>query len=223
MLTAITLILATFTAHWDTYTIPAGSMKPTLLVGDYIVATPSTGVPRRGTVVVFDHPLLGLQWVKRVIAVPGDRIAVEDGVPVINGIHADHVDMEPFVEAYTPQGPARTVPRCLQSGLAPGALCDKRQIAETLPGGPTYPVLDLGVFGLDTVAEQVVPDGHVFVMGDNRDNSVDSRLSLARQGVGMVPIANIRARVSFVLISTTGRHFWNPVTLRTARFMVSVQ
>jgi signal peptidase I len=181
-------------------------MEPTLLIGDELLATKfpygygtaslpsfmsfgSSGrvfeaSPKRGDVVVFRWPGDQSQvWVKRVIGLPGDRIALDHGRVIING--------EPV--GMTPDG----------TGFAEnedGSQAKAARFIETLPGGRKHTILKLSSFDpLDNVPETVVPQGHVFVMGDNRDNSADSRVPLRAGGVGMLPIDNLVGRVDAIV------------------------
>ena len=92
-------------------------------------------------------------------------------------------------------------------------------ITETLPTGASYTVLDIGPSALDTVAEQVVPDDTVYVLSDNRDDATDSRIALAAEGLGPVPVTDLRGRAAFVLMSFSGRSVWQVWTWRPERFL----
>jgi signal peptidase I len=181
------------------FNIPAGSMKPTLLVGDYIfVSKYSYGYnrysfpfspplalisgrvlasePERGDVVVFRLPRdPSTDYVKRVIGLPGDRIQMINGVLHINGTPVKREQIEDFVETDN------------------GQEVHVKQWRETLPNGVSHQTLDLIDNGFyDNTKEYLVPAGHYFMMGDNRDNSSDSRIESA---VGYVPAENLIGRV----------------------------
>ncbi len=185
------------------FSIPSGSMQPNLLIGETVIATKwnygysrasapfgllgfikgrkPAAQPRAGDVVVFEHPLQpGVIYVKRVIGMPGNRIAIHGGVLSIDGTTVQLAD------AATAEADA----------VASSAAAKER--IETLPNGASYRILDLQPDSLgDEFAEITVPADTVFVLGDNRDNAVDSRFPQ----LGLVPIENIVGRMSLVLSS----------------------
>jgi signal peptidase I len=230
----VLLVMAAKTAIAEPFYVPSGSMEPTLLIGDELLATkfpygygtaslpafidlPSTSrilpaLPRRGDVVVFRWPGDRAQvWVKRVIGLPGDRIALDRGRVWING-KAVGLRPDGNGEAENEDGSAIAAAR----------------FVETLPGGREHLIFKLpGVDPLDTMAETVVPPGHLFVMGDNRDNSADSRVPLRAGGVGMLPVDNLVGRVDGILgswdLGMKARPVWTwPQGLRLARFFSAV-
>lgn len=205
------------------YSIPAGSMKPTLLVGDYVIAVRGSGAPERGQVVTFRHPTTGTVFVKRVIGLPGDRIQMVDGVVVINGQAAVLTPAGFFEEVMAPQGPMGGLPRCSNGAVGQGAICQKRIQTEVLPDGTTQTILDIGPSPMDHTAEFTVPAGSVFVLGDNRDNSIDSRFAQSVGGMGFVPVENLRDRPVLVLYSVTGTSSWQLWTLRADRFLKAIR
>ena len=208
------------------FSIPTESMLPRLMTGDYLLAEkwpygisrhslpldlplpdgrllPST--PVRGDVVIFKHPVDGTEYIKRVIGLPGDRVAVIGGEVVLNGTRLARV---PVPGALVPMS-ANTA--CAWGGeavrdKAGNQSCRYAAFDETLPGGSTYRVLDFGATPYDSFAEQTVPAGRLFVMGDNRDSSRDSRFpAFAGDGVGMVPQDLLVGRASVIVWSTDGR------------------
>src|ERR1039458_4731785 len=198
----IALVIRTFL--FQPFNIPSGSMKATLLVGDYLFVSkysygyshfslplspplfsgrlPSGWLPARGDVVVFRLPKdTSTDYIKRVIGLPGDRIQMIDGVVNINGEPLKHERAADFIE--TEEG-TRDAP--------------VKRWKETLPNRVSYYALDLVDNGFaDNTQVYMVPPDHYFMMGDNRDNSTDSRFSQ----VGMVPFENIIGRAQIIFFS----------------------
>jgi signal peptidase I len=194
------------TVLFQPFNIPSESMEDTLLVGDYLFVSKAaygfshyslpwgymwplphgrifSAAPHRGDVVVFKTPSDNkTDFIKRVIGLPGDRIQMKYGTLYLNGKAVPKVEVEPFVE--DEGGYEHKVPR----------------YRETLPGGVNYYVLDREPDGsLDNTGVFVVPEGHYFMMGDNRDNSDDSRA-----GVGYVPFENLVGKAEILFFSTNG-------------------
>lgn len=241
--------------------IPSGSMKDTLLIGDFLfvnkmaygysyascpsVIIPRFGVnvdatdlcgwadgdntrlfgsePERGDVVVFRHPVSGRDFIKRVVGMPGEKVQMKNGVLFING---KPVSLEPngtFDEIQEPQGPHRLSPRCKGGSVGEGAVCKKDKAIETLPNGVRHSVLNIGTQGSDNTPIYTVPAGHYFFVGDNRDNSSDSRVPNIAGGVGFVPYENLIGRADRVIFSSAGRSmlfFW---TWRSDRFFKAIE
>ena len=208
--------------------IPSGSMVPTLYIGDYLaVAKWPYGysrysfpfgwpgfsghflghLPNRGDVVVFRHPSEDSDLIKRVIGLPGDRVAVRGGQLMLNGHPLQRRPLPPAQVPVTANSPCRTVPpatpRVVVANGTP--ICVYRAWLETLPDGPSYTVLDQVDHGpADDFSETIVPAGHVFLMGDNRDDSLDSRFPGYEGGIGMVPVDHLIGRALFTFWSTDG-------------------
>jgi signal peptidase I len=214
------------------FNIPSGSMLPTLYIGDYVaVAKWPYGysrysfplgipafdgrilgrLPTRGDVVVFRHPNENSDLIKRVIGLPGDTVELRQGRLILNGREVARRPLPPSKVSVTANSPCRAVPPASPTVIiAAGApVCAYRAYLETLPGGPSYTVLDQVEQGpADDFAEVRVPKGRLFLMGDNRDDSLDSRFPAYEGGVGMVPAENLIGRAAFTFWSTDGRASW---------------
>ena len=194
---AVVLVLRSFVA--EPFRIPSSSMMPSLLVGDFILVNKfayglrlpvvnrkfiETGHPERGDVVVFRPPHHPDQdWIKRVIGLPGDRVAYRDNTVWVNDEPFDYR----YVGRYVGEGQGREM-----SGA--------NLLVEALPGRP-HPVLERDgprFFSPQGEGEWVVPEGHYFVMGDNRDNSEDSRYW------GFLPESNLRGKAFLVWMHWDG-------------------
>ncbi|MEO6361017.1 MAG: signal peptidase I [Sphingomicrobium sp.] len=223
---------------FSAFYIPSGSMLPTLYIGDYLfVAKWPYGysrysfplqipafdgrimerLPERGDVVVFHHPVENADLIKRVIGLPGDSVEVRNGQLVLNGKPVPKENMAPFGVETSANSPCRVVPPATAMVRSDGA-CLYPAFKETLPGGPSFTVFDqIDRPEADHYAPITVPDGFVFVMGDNRDDSADSRFQPIDQGVGFLPVENIIGRAAFTFWSTDGSaSYWKPWTWFTA-------
>ncbi|MBL22869.1 MAG: signal peptidase I [Rhodospirillaceae bacterium] len=227
---AIALVIRTFA--YEPFNIPSGSMIPTLLVGDYLFVSkysygysrhsfpfslaPISGrvfasEPERGDVAVFKLPSDNrTDYIKRIVGLPGDRIQLRKGLLYINGTRVPRKPIAGF-EVTTSFGQIRRVP----------------QYVETLPGGKKHLIIEeQGDFGaLDETREFTVPAGHFFALGDNRDNSADSRVL---SQVGFVPVENLVGRAEFLFFSTDGSaRFWEiwkwPFAIRYGRLFDSIE
>ncbi len=226
------------TLLFTSFSIPSESMMPRLLVGDYLFASKwsygysgaslpidwNSGegrifgrLPDRGDVVIFKHPVDRTDYVKRVIGLPGDTVQMVNGVLHLNGQPVPKVRVADFLFPIGPDGHCR-YERFTERQADGSFACRYPQYRETLPSGVTYRVLDFGLEPQDTTEPVIVPEGHVFMMGDNRDNSLDSRFPpVAGQGVGLVPVENLVGRASFMFFSTDGSAEWiKPWTWFTA-------
>jgi signal peptidase I len=226
----IAIVIRTFL--FQPFNIPSGSMENTLLIGDYLFVEkfaygysrytfPFGGwplgekmegrfmarEPQRGDVVVFKYPRdNSTDFIKRVIGLPGDRVQMINDVLYLNGKPVPRQKVEDYV------------------GNLDGEDGHWTQYRETLPGGKSYVVLDKMQDGpLDSTEEFKVPAGHYFMMGDNRDNSDDSR-----EAVGYVPFENLEGKALFRFFSTDGSaRFWEvwkwPFSVRYSRILTLVK
>ena len=208
--------------------IPSDSMLPSLYVGDYLAVAKWPygysrfsfpfdvpgfggrilgGLPHRGDVVVFHHPSEDSDLIKRVIGLPGDTVEVHEGRLILNGHIVARQPLPPARVPVSPNSPCRVVPPAVPAVIAVNgrASCVYQAFLETLPGGPSYTVLNQVNSGPgDDFPRAVVPPGHVFLMGDNRDDSLDSRFPTFEGGVGMLPTKNLIGRALFTFWSTDG-------------------
>ena len=208
--------------------IPSGSMLPSLYVGDYLVVAkwpygysrfsfpfgiPSFHgrllgrLPHRGDVAVFRHPVENSDLIKRVIGLPGDTVEVRGGRLILNGHLVPRRPLPPIEVRVTTNSPCRVVPPAEPNVVEANghAACAYRAFLETLPGGPSYTVLDQVASGpADDFPKVRVPEGRVFLMGDNRVDSLDSRFPTADGGVGMLPVENLVGRAELTFWSTDG-------------------
>ncbi len=216
------------------FSIPSGSMLPTMHIGDYLFVhkwpygysrfsfpfqLPSFegrvfgGLPDRGDVIIFRPPgQEGSDFVKRVIGLPGDTVAFSGGIITLNGRPVPR-QSEGFIGIpVSANSPCRVVPGAvpmIRPAVGDGADCLYPAYRETLPNGPSYLTLDqVDSSRGDEFATVVVPDGHLFMMGDNRDDSLDSRFSPYEGGVGLVPIDHVVGRASVRFWSTDGSAEW---------------
>ncbi len=235
-------VLAFHTFIAKPFYIPSISMVPNLMVGDRLVVSkypygwswvstsfhlanradwriaPST--PEYGDIVIAVPPHKAEDYIKRVIALPGDTIALVNGQIILNG--------EPIVQEVEPpvRLPAENDNICANGGECLSAFAphlvlledgtpvyEPPTYRETLPNGASYLIIDHKDQRLDDMAEITVPDGHVFLMGDNRDHSADSRASTMEGGLdGPVPLQDVGGRAEFTTFSLDGRASWNPLT-----------
>ncbi|MEE4347866.1 MAG: signal peptidase I [Paracoccaceae bacterium] len=249
------------TLFFQPFWIPSGSMKETLLIGDFLFVNKMTygysfascptirvpvvglnidaedicgfvggdntrlfgGEPQRGDVVVFRHPVNGQDYIKRLVGLPGETVQVIGGVLHIIGQPVQVQDDGIFEEVMTAQGPQRLRPRCENGPVGEGGACLKSRQIETLPEGRTHAILNIARQSSDDTPLYTVPAGHYFFMGDNRDNSTDSRVPQQAGGVGFVPYENLIGRADRIMFSSAGTSmlaFW---TWRSDRYFKGIE
>ena len=218
----------------EPFYVPSSSMEPTLLIGDALVASkypygygmasvpmPITlvttqrvfgSLPERGDVVVFRWPGdISQTWVKRVVGLPGERVQMRGGQLFIND----------RAVPLRPDGIG-------ESESEDGSTAAAARFIETLPGGRSHPIFKVTSDNpLDNTAEITVPEGYLFVLGDNRDRSADSRVPVSRGGVGLLPIENLIGRADAIAGSWDIGISSQPVStwlsgFRMSRFFTSV-
>ena len=226
-LALVVLIFRSFV--FSPFSIPSESMLPRLWNGDYLIASKwpygfskyslpfdipiipgriFASEPERGDVVIFKHPIDGTDYIKRVIGLPGDTIEMREGQVILNGTPIPKVRIDDFV-----------IPQSANTNCAWGAVpetnadgdevCRYARFKETLPNGVSYDVLDFGSASRDNYGPRIVPEDRLFLMGDNRDNSLDSRVPPApKGGVGLVPQDNLVGRATIMMWSTDGSAEW---------------
>lgn len=240
-------VLAFHTFVAKPFYIPSPSMMPTLLEGDRLVVSKYpygwswvsasfhllprsdtriwASTPEYGDIVVPVPPHHDVDYIKRVVGLPGDRLAVVNGQIVLNGEPVPQavepaiqipIDANNMCDPYDYPGMAIT----RQSGEK---VCEMPTYREILPNGATYLVIDHKDEPLDNYPEITIPAGHVFLMGDNRDHSADSRAPAAPVGSpistglgGPVPLENIGGRAEFITFSLDGTTSWNPISWWTS-------
>lgn len=236
----LVLIVAIFRSFFfSPFNIPSESMLPRLVNGDYLLAAKwpfgfskyslpfslplipgriLPGQPKRGDIVIFKAPPLNdTDYIKRVIGLPGDQVQMVGGVLHLNGKPVPKVKVADFEVAISPNTHCY-LPQFEATGAGGNPVCHYPRYRETLPEGKTYFVLDLGQTPQDDTSPVIVPEGHMFLMGDNRDNSLDSRFpAIAGQGIGIVPQGNLVGKASIMMFSTDGSAEWiKPWTWFTA-------
>lgn len=231
LLFALAVVLRSFIVA--PFTIPSGSMLPRMMIGDYLFVAKwpygysrysmpfgiarfdgriLEGTPDRGDVAVFRYPGGGDEdYVKRVIGLPGDRIQMRGGILHLNGEAVPKVRIADYLVPITPNSPCRWVdPDAARvvTGDGGARFCAYPRYRETLPGGRSYEVLDQ----IDGIADNtnvfLVPEGHVFMMGDNRDDSQDSRFAQDVGGVGYLPEDHLIGEALITFFSTDGSAEW---------------
>jgi signal peptidase I len=234
------LILAVLAFHSfiaKPFYIPSESMMPVLLKGDRLVVSkypygwsyvsPSFHplpflkerlfgrLPERGDIVIASPQNKREDYIKRVIGLPGDILEVRGGQVILNGVPVPQQTLPALripVDANAPCPPTQ-FPGALVEGTDGKQYCELPVKRETLPNGRTYTIIDVGPSELDWYGPVRIPPKHVFLMGDNRDNSADSRATLAENGLGgPVPYEAIGGRAEFITFSLDGNATLNPLS-----------
>ena len=235
----VLLVLGIHSCVAKPFYIPSDSMMPGLRNGDRLVVSkypygwsyasvsfhlaPKTAgrwfgkLPARGDIVVLEHPVTRVDYIKRVIGLPGDTIELKGGALFINGKPVKR-EVQPMlsipVDANLP-GPDSSLGRFIVKDAAGKDRLELPIVRETLPGGATFDTIDMGPgYQTDDYGPIKVPADHLFLMGDNRDGSADSRVSVQQKGLGgPVPFDAIAGRAEIISFSTDGTAIWyNPVS-----------
>lgn len=225
-----TLLLRTFIIA--PFNIPSGSMLPRMMIGDYLLVAKwpygysrfsmpfglggfdgrvLEGAAERGDVAVFRYPGGDTEYVKRVIGVPGDSVQIKKGQLILNGKEVPRTRIADYLMPVTPNSPCRFLDpeRKREVADAGGTVsCAYPRYRETLPGGTSHHVLDQMDSAADDTPAFLVPEGHYFVMGDNRDDSQDSRFPVHEGGVGFLPADHLVGRALITFFSTDGSAEW---------------
>ena len=215
------------------FSIPSGSMLPKMMIGDFLFVSKWTygysrysvpfGIggfdgrilgdePERGDIAVFRYPGGGDDdYVKRVIGLPGDQVQMLGGVLHLNGEAVPRVRVADYLMPVTPNSPCRAVDPTAARLVADETgrrFCAYDRYRETLPEGRSYHVLDQVDGIADDTPVYIVPDDHYFMMGDNRDDSEDSRFALEAGGVGYLPADYLIGEALITFFSTDGSAEW---------------
>ena len=230
------------TVAFEPFNIPSGSMIPTLVVGDFLFVSKFAygyskhslpfspplfsgrifgSLPKRGDVVVFKNRNAGyVDYIKRIVGLPGDHIQVRGGTLYVNGLPAVRRPLGNVIA--TDEG---------------GGSIEEKEYSEALPGGSTHLIAKMGDTGdANNTGEFIVPEGNLFAMGDNRDNSLDSRFGSDRaagpflsgeQGVGFLPIENLVGKAEFIFFSIDAAAPWWqiwewPLEIRWSRLLTGI-
>jgi signal peptidase I len=218
--------------------IPSESMMPGLLVGDRLVVTKYPygwsyisptfhllpfmhgrlfgRMPERGDVVIVTPPGEKQDYIKRVVGLPGDRLEMRNGTLIINGVPVKRSLPAPRLIPVDENAPCSDMqfPGRLTTGPDGKPYCELPIVRETLPNGRSYDTIELGASRTDDFPAVTIPPDHLFLMGDNRDRSADSRVPLTEGGLGgPVPWENIGGRAEFITFSLDGTAEWyNPIS-----------
>ena len=218
--------------------IPSVSMMPGLLVGDRLIVSKYAygwswvsptfhilprlqgrlfgSLPERGDVVILTPKDQSSDYIKRVIGLPGDTIELRGGQVFLNNVAVEQEvqpDLAIPVDANSPCGD-NEFPGMRATDAKGAMFCNVPILRETLPNGVSYDIIDMGQrYDVDEIEPVTIPEGHVYLMGDNRDQSADSRVSSALGGLGgPIPWENVGGRAEFITFSLDGSTGWNPLS-----------
>ncbi len=234
----VLLVLGIHSCVAKPFYIPSDSMMPALHNGDRLIVSkypygwsyasvsfhlaPKVEgrlfgkLPERGDIVVLEHPETRIDYIKRVIGLPGDTIEMRAGVLIINGKPVKR-EVQPMtaipVDTNTPS-PGSSLYAFVTTDAQGRKMLEAPVVRETLPGGATFDTIDMGGFQTDDYGPIEVPADHLFLMGDNRDGSADSRVPTFQKGLGgPVPFDAIAGRAEIITFSTDGTAVWyNPLS-----------
>lgn len=214
--------------------IPSESMVPTLLVGDRLIVSkypygfsylsPSIQflphmkgrlfgrLPDHGDIAVLKSPSDGSDWIKRVIGLPGDTVELKNGAVILNGKPLAREQVANTEIKVSPNSHCAHFPQFSARSSDGEDVCSYPTFRETLPNGRSYLTFDLANTTRDNFGPVTVPVGTVFFLGDNRDNSQDSRVPPEVGGLGMVPVENLVGRAEFTTFSVDGSQTLNPIS-----------
>ena len=228
------------------FSIPSGSMLPNLVIGDYLFVSKwpygysrysfpfgvvqfdgrvMGSLPARGDIAVFRYPgPRNEDFVKRVIALPGDTVQLRGGQVILNGQPTGRERIADFIVPVSENSPCRPLGGDAKAitDADGNAACSYPRYRETLPDGRSYDIIDQIIAtpercaGMptadpcraDNFGPITVPEGHVFVMGDNRDDSLDGRFPVTENGVGLLPVDHLQGRALVSFFSTDGSAEW---------------
>ncbi len=221
--------------------IPSESMLPGLLIGDRLVVTKYPygysfvsptfhllpfvpgrlfgRLPERGDVVIVTPPGSTEDYIKRVIGLPGDTLEVRDGVVSLNGVAVKRGKLHEKLIPVDANATCTDYSGALRAGDDGVFTCHLPIVTETLPNGRSYDTVELGYSPGDNYPAVKIPANHVFLMGDNRDRSADSRFALGEPDKGLggpVPWEYLGGRAEFITFSVDGSSSWNPISWFTA-------
>ncbi len=219
--------------------IPSVSMMPGLLVGDRLIVSKYAygwswvsptfhilprmegrlfgSLPERGDIVILTPKDQSSDYIKRVIGLPGDMLEMRGGQVFLNGVAVKQEvqpDLNLPIDANSPCG--SEFPGLRNTDAAGHSVCTLPILRETLPNGVSYDIIDLGPQLTDDIAPVIIPEGHVYLMGDNRDLSADSRVASPLGLNGTIPWENIGGRAEFITFSLDGTTSLNPLSWFTS-------